>query len=456
MAGANILVVDDEPDIRNLVQEILQDEGYNVTVAENAAAARESRRVHRLDLALLDIWMPDIDGISLLREWAGGGDLPFPVIMMSGHGSVETAVEATKLGAYDFIEKPISLAKLLLTVERALETGQLRRENEGLKQKLPSLIEPVGVSDAMRRLRDQLKRLGRHDTWVLLVGEPGVGKATVARYLHAISQRAEGPFVELNAGAMPAADLCLELFGSEENPEAIHYGRLEQARGGTLFLDEVNELDADTQGRLASALEIRTFTRAGGRESLPVDIRLIASTRTDLEEEVRSGRFREDLFYQLNVVPLTVPPLRERPEDVPELLAWYADYFPARESLPYRHFSVASQNRLRHYAWPGNVRELKNLVQRLLILGTGEIELDEVEKALGNLKPANDGDPLLAGIDPGLPLREARERFERAYLLRQLKEVGGSVGKLAKLAGMERTHLYRKLRSLDIDPKKAS
>lgn len=453
MSSAHILVVDDEPDIRQLVEEILADEGYQVSTAENATAAREARRARRLDLALLDIWMPEVDGISLLREWAGAGELPFPVIMMSGHGSVETAVEATKLGAYDFIEKPIALAKLLLTVERALEAGELRRENEGLREQLPTPVEPVGVSEAMRSLREQLKRLARHDTGVLLIGEPGVGKATVARYLHDISHREEGPFVELSVGSIPPENVSAELFGSEEDDQ-IHYGRVEQAAGGTLFLDEVADMDLDTQARLANALESRSLMRIEGREPVAVDVRVVASTRKNLEEELADGRFREELFYQLSVVPLTVPPLRERPEDVPELLSYYADYFPTRENLPYRHFSVAAQNRLRHYAWPGNVRELKNLVQRLLILGTGEIELDEVEQALGNLKPPTQGDPLLAGIDHSLPLREARERFERAYLLRQLKEVGGSVGKLAKLAGMERTHLYRKLRALEIDPKK--
>ncbi|MDX1569982.1 MAG: sigma-54 dependent transcriptional regulator [Xanthomonadales bacterium] len=455
MSSPHILVVDDEPDIRELVEEILEDEGYQVSTAENAEAAREARRAARLDLALLDIWMPDLDGISLLREWAGAGELPFPVIMMSGHGSVETAVEATKLGAYDFVEKPIALSKLLLTVERALEAGQLKRENEGLKQQLPSPVEPVGVSQSMRALRDQIKRLARHDTGVLLVGERGVGKATVARYLHDISQRSDGPFVELNVGSIPPENVLVELFGSEDG-EQIHYGRFEQAAGGTLFLDEVADMDRDTQARVSSALESRSLMRIDGREPVEIDVRIIAATCRDLEEEVSEGRFREELYYQLNVVPLSVPPLRDRPEDVPELLAFYTDFFPDTENLPYRHFSVAAQNRLRNYAWPGNVRELKNLVQRLLILGTGEVELDEVEKALGHLKPTGQGDPLLTGIDPNLPLREAREEFERAYLVRLLKEVGGSVGKLAKRAGMERTHLYRKLRALDIDPKKVA
>ena len=456
MAQAHILVVDDEPDIRTLVQEILEDEGYQVSTAENASTAAEARRGKAIDLALLDIWMPDIDGISLLREWSTNGDISFPVIMMSGHGSVETAVEATKLGAYDFIEKPISLAKLLLTVERALEAGQLKRENEGLKKRLPGVIDPIGISPEMTELKNQLKRLSQHDTWVLLYGEPGVGKATLARHLHSISHRAEGPFIELSAGSIPRENLAAELFGSESGDQ-VHYGRLEQANGGTLFIEEVAELDLEMQSRVASTLEKMSLMRIGGRDPVSIDIRVVAATRHDLEKAVSDGKFRRELYYQLNVVPLTVPPLRERPEDIPELLRYYAERFPVEESLPYRPISTAAQNRLRNHSWPGNIRELKNLVQRLLILGTGEVELSEIEQTLGNLQPENgNAGGALVGIDPSLPLREAREQFERAYLEAQLKESDGSVGKLAKLSGMERTHLYRKLRSLGIDPKKSN
>ena len=452
MSAGNILVVDDEPDIRNLVQEILQDEGYEVATAEDARAAREARRSRRLDLALLDIWMPDTDGISLLREWAESGELPFPVIMMSGHGSVETAVEATKLGAWDFIEKPISLAKLLLTVERALEAGHLRRENEGLKRKLPALVEPIGSSEPMAALRDQCTRLARHDTWVLLSGEPGVGKATLARYLHSLSQRRNGPFVELTTGSLEPGNSFRELFGAEQGDQ-VSYGKLEQANGGTLFLDEVADMDEETQVRLSAALESKTITRVGASEPVNIDVRVITATRRDLETAVANGHFRQQLYYQLSVVPLTIAPLRERPEDIPELLRYFAEFFPSQENLPYRHFSVAAQNRLRNYDWPGNIRELKNMVQRLLILGAGEVEAEEVETALGTHRQGA-ANSIGDGIDYGLPLREAREQFERAYLVRQLRDAGGSVGNLAKVAGMERTHLYRKLRALEIDPKK--
>ncbi len=450
MSNPHILVVDDEPDIRQTVSEILEDEGYQVSQAEDAKAAREARRARKLDLALLDIWMPETDGISLLREWAETGDLPFPVIMMSGHGTVETAVEATKLGAYDFVEKPISLAKLLLTVERALEAGELRRENEGLRSRLP-VVEPVGVSEAMRDIKSQAKRLAQHDTWILINGEAGVGKATFARYLHNLSGRRDGPFIELNAGSVAPENSAVELFGSEL-ADQVRYGKLEQAHGGTLFIDEVAQMDPETQVRLSAALDSGNIMRIGGKESIPIDVRVIAATRANLEEMVSQDKFRQELYYQLNVVPITIPALRERPEDVPELLRFYAEFFPNQDKLEYRHFSVAAQNRLRQYQWPGNVRELQNLVQRLLILGSGEVELDEVEQALGNLMPVPCGDQL-SGVDFQLPLREAREQFERAYLVSRLKDVGGSVGKLANVSGMERTHLYRKLRSLDIDPK---
>jgi DNA-binding NtrC family response regulator len=453
MASGLVLVVDDEPDIRSTVKEILEDEGYQVVVAEDAAAAREARRSARPDVVLLDIWMPDLDGISLLREWSASGALSCPVIMMSGHGTVETAVEATRLGAYDFVEKPISLAKLLLTIERARETTRLKRENDGLRQQFALPLDPVGSSKLMQALRAQLERLAQHETGIVIYGEPGTGKESLARWLHERSSRRRGPFVAVATGNIPREHLINALFGAE-GVDGIQQGLLEQASGGTLFLDEVAELDPELQQRLASVLERRALVRSGGAVPAALDLRVIAATAQNLEAQVKAGRFREELFYLLNVVPLQVPPLSKRGEDVPELLRLYVDFFANRDHLPYRHFPVDVQNRLRNYAWPGNVRELRNLVQRLLIMGsTDQVTLEEVETALGNQPPMAPPPTGAAGIDFSLPLREAREQFERMYLLRQLQEAGGSVGKLAKVVGMERTHLYRKLRDLGVDVK---
>lgn len=455
MTSRHILVVDDEPDIRNLVQDILEDEGYSVTTAEGGEAARKACRVRRPDLILLDIWMQDVDGISLLREWSENDGLPCPVVMMSGHGTVETAVEATRLGAYDFIEKPISLAKLLLTIERAFESDRLQRENVDLREHARPVIVPVGKSDVMEQLRVQARRIAQHNSWVLITGEAGAGKGTFARYIHEQSPRREGPFVEIAVGSITEENSAAELFGSEEG-QGVRYGRLEQANGGTLSIGDIADMDLPTQTRLLSVFQTNSFVRLGGKEDVEVDLRVIATTQRNLEQEVAEGRFRDDLFYHLNVVPLHIPALREHPDDIHELLNFYIDFLVTHERLTYRHFSVAAQNRLRSYAWPGNIRELRNLVQRLLILGSDdEIGAQEVERAIGTQSAAaaeRHGPPM----PYDLPLREAREQFEHNYLLHQLQEVGGSVGKLAKRVGMERTHLYRKLRSLGIDLKKGA
>ncbi len=449
---AHILVVDDEPDIRVLVKEILEDEDYNVVAAEDGASAKRALRDRRPDLILLDIWMPDIDGISLLKEWIEEDGIPCPVIMMSGHGTVETAVEATRLGAYDFLEKPLSLAKLLLTVERALEADKLMMENIGLRRHNPPVIEPTGKSMVVQRLKEQVKRIARHDTWVLITGEPGSGRETFARYLHAQSARRELPFVDVRVATMAPETSARELFGSEEN-DRIHYGALEQARGGTLFFDEVGDMDLEAQSQLQGALDNGSFLRVGGTEPVAVDVRIIAATQRQLEKEVQEGSFREDLFYHLNVVPLHVPPLREHKEDVPELLNFYLDYFVDHEKLPYRHFTMSAQNFLRNYDWPGNMRELKNLVQRLLILGAGEdITQSDVEAAIGTIEvstASRGGFP----VSFDQPLRQAREQFEKIYLEYQLTKYGGNVSNMAEEVGMERTHLYRKLRSLGVEIK---
>lgn len=452
MSAPHILVVDDERDIRNLVKEILEDEGYEVASADSGEAARQSLRQQRPDLVLLDIWMPDVDGITLLKEWSDAEELPCPVIMMSGHGTVETAVEATRLGAYDFLEKPLSLAKLLLTVERALEADKLQRENLGLRKRNAPVLEPVGKSAVMQRLREQVKRVAQHDTWVLITGEPGSGRETFAHYLHSQSARRDRPFVDLGVSAIARGNAARELFGSEDGGR-VHYGGLEQASGGTLFLDEVADMGLEAQAQLLGALDTGSFLRFGGTEPVRIDVRIIAATQRNLEEEVRAGRFREDLFYHLNVVPVHVPPLREHHEDVPELLGYYVDHFSSHDKLPYRHFNMPAQNYLRNYSWHGNVRELKNLVQRLLILGAGEdITQDEIVGALGAPPPA-EVQELGRSLSFDLPLREAREQFEKSYLEFQLKKHLGNVSKMAKEVGMERTHLYRKLRALGVEIK---
>ena len=450
MTAAHILVVDDERDIRELVKEILEDEGYAVSVAENGESARSARRARRPDLILLDIWMPDVDGITLLKEWSDERGPTCPVIIMSGHGTVETAVEATRLGAYDFIEKPLSMAKLLLTISHALDADRLRRENLGLRKFAQPLLEPLGRSAPMQQLREQIQRVAQHDASVLISGEPGTGKELCARYLHSCGPRRDGPFIDVGVAALLRENSAVELFGAEEAGK-VQYGLLEQANGGTLFLDEVGDMDLAVQARLFSVLDGRSFLRVGGSAPVKLDVRIVAATHRDLAQDVQLKRFREDLYYQLAVVPLRVPPLRDHPDDIPELLGHYVDLFVAQEGLPYRRFTVAAQNRLRHYAWPGNIRELKNLVQRLLILGAGdEVQAAEVEAALARAVPVAEGMP--AG-QFDLPLREAREQFERAYFEYQLRQSDGSIGKVAKQAGMERTHLYRKLRGLGINPR---
>jgi two-component system nitrogen regulation response regulator NtrX len=451
MSNAHILVVDDEPDIRAVVKDILEDEGFEVSLAENAEEARRARRDRRPDLILLDIWMPDTDGISLLKEWSQGEDLAVPVIMISGHGTVETAVEATRLGAYDFIEKPLSLAKLLVTIERALEASSLRRENVDLRRRHGAQeTVPIGNSSIMRALREQVERIANHNTTVFITGESGSGKEAFARYLHSCSKRADGSFVDVRVAGLAKENPALELFGSEEGGE-LHFGSLDRADGGTLFLKDIADLDLNVQARLLSALETKSFLRVGGREPVVVDVRVVAATHHDLLGRVNAGQFRDDLYYHLNVVPLRIPPLREHFEDLPELLDYYVEQLASKEGLPRRHFTLAAQTRLRHYQWPGNLRELRNLVQRLLILGTGEdIGSPEVDQALG-IGAAQSGAMNIPGLDK--PLREAREDFERAYLEYQLLEANGSVSKVAERIGVERTHLYRKMRGLGINPK---
>ncbi len=447
MSTSHVLVVDDEGDIRTLIDEILSDEGYEVTVAADAAEARSARDQDKFDLVLLDIWMPDTDGISLLREWSEHGDLDCPVVIMSGHGTVDTAVEATRLGAFDFVEKPLSLAKLLRTVERALDAS--KKQGGPTRSVLPSLLTPVGRSPLMKNLREKVQQIASHDSPILLSGEPGTGRGAFARYVHALSPRADAPLVSLLAASLTDSNSEHQLLGSEHGGD-VHSGYFERAKNGTLIIDELTELCDQAQKLILSVLEQREFVRSGGREPVKLQARILATVKADYQHAIDSGKLRRELISNLNTLTLSVPPLREYAEDVPELLGFYVDKLIDSEGQSFRRFSVAAQNRLRNYPWPDNVRELKNLVRRLLLTKSEEeITLEEIEREISS---ASDSDePLVKQDLLSLPLREAREQFERAYLQQQLVLCNGKVGKLAQRVGMERTHLYRKLRSLGVD-----
>jgi two-component system, NtrC family, nitrogen regulation response regulator NtrX len=446
MTASRILVVDDEADIRGLLKEILAEEGYEVEVAADATQARTSRATLVPDLVLLDIWMPDTDGITLLREWSMTDGYDCPVVMMSGHGTVETAVEATRLGAFDFVEKPLSLTKLLRTVERALDAGRRKRLSE--RTQGSSLAVPIGKSKVTISLREQVQHAASSSSPVLLQGELGSGREAYARYLHSLSARSAKPFFMVVAASL-GADPAAALFGSERDGK-VTLGAVDQAAGGTLFLNGLEDLNNEVQRALLGAIEQNGYTRVGGRERLPINVRWVSSAQDGFELRMAPEPFRRDLIAHLNVITLRVPPLRDYAEDVPDLLRYYVDRLVDDQHLPLRRFGVAAQNRLRNYPWPGNLSELKNLVQRVLILGAGEeIRLEEIERELA-VKMSVD-EPLVKQDLLALPLREAREQFERAYLQQQLLLCNGKVGQLAKRVGMERTHLYRKLRALGVD-----
>ena len=454
MTAEYILVVDDEPDIRQLVREILEDEGYEVETAENASKAREIWAKLKPDLVLLDIWMPDEDGISLLKSWQESGSLCCPVIMMSGHATIETAVEATRLGAYDFIEKPLSMAKMLLTIENGLHARQLEFENRELREQVSIATELVGTSKVMQELRNKAEKIAEQSSTVLIYGMPGTGKEILARYIHKKSTRANQPFIKAIVAEKEFADMAKKLFGYEEDG-VIHHGLLDEAGNGILYLGDIYKLDKETQQGLLNMLKQGHYTRVSGSNQIPLNTRLIVSTTHDLRDDIEAGNFSEELYYLLDMVPLAIPPLRDHSEDVPDLLSYYVDLLTEQEGLPYRHFSVSAQNFLRHHPWPGNILELRNLVQRLLILGTDvSISQEEAEEALGSYIPVYDeGVGKLPTSMYDLPLRQAREQFEHDYLSWQLKQTKGNVSRLAERVQMERTHLYRKMHALKIDPK---
>jgi len=450
MAQAHILVVDDEPDIRQLVSEILEDEGYRVTVAEDGESARMAFARRTPDLVLLDIWMPDVDGILLLKEWSAGAGLPCPVVVMSGHGSVETAVEATRLGAFDFVQKPISLAKLLAIVDQALASRPPAAESSH-RVSAAAVSEPIGSSPVMQLLRNKAEQAAQHESPVLITGEAGSGRESLARFIHNRSMR-QGSFVLLDHSQLESENARDYMLGSDR-AESTHPGLFDLAMDGTLFLSDIQDIPAESRKIINQVMESGQFVHEGGSEAIPLNCRIIASGNMDLVQRAQRESSLEQLYHRLNVLHLQVPPLRERPDDVPELVRFYADWFPNHEGLPYRTFPVSAQNRLRNHNWPGNIRELRNLMQRLLILGnSGDVSVEEVDEALKLNLPESGS----AGGRPEifqLPLREAREQFEREYLSYQLQLAKGSVGKLAESVGMERTHLYRKLKALGIAPK---
>ncbi|HEX4052427.1 MAG TPA: sigma-54 dependent transcriptional regulator [Steroidobacteraceae bacterium] len=446
MNAGKILVVDDEADIRRLLQEILTEEGYEVEVAGDAAQARATRQRQQPDLVLLDIWMPDTDGITLLREWADTLD-GCPVVMMSGHGTVETAVEATRLGAYDYIEKPVSLAKLLRIVQQALQARGRRPAGKFVGGAVSAgPVAPVGRSRAVALLRSELTRLASSSAPLLLLGESGTEREQLARFVHQSGPNASGPFVVLDARTLREETAAVTLLGVERASP----GLLEQACGGTLFLGDIEDLPSGVQRLLSGVLASAGFVRGGDNASVPLQARLIASARPGVTNRVLSEEFRRDLYAQLSVLVVRVPALRDYAEDIPELLRYQVDLLTETAGLRFRRFSVAAQNRLRHYPWPDNIRELRNLTRRFLLNeGPEEIGLEEVERELSAQTPVDE--PLVKHDLLALPLREAREQFERAYLQQQLLLCNGKVGLLAKRVDMERTHLYRKLRSLGIE-----
>ena len=450
MTSERILVVDDEAEIRNLINEILVDEGFEVALAENGNNARTLMEQFRPRLVLLDIWMPDIDGITLLKEWHESGKLTNPVIMMSGHGNIGTAVEATRLGAYDYLEKPLSLAKLVLTIKNALDASRLQKENLRLRRSPSEPARIIGKSKLMAQLRGQLEKVAGLDTPVLIVGEPGTDKEAVARYLHAAGPGKDRSFVNVGVSALDPETMISDFYGEVQGGNT-HNGFLDEAEGGTLFIKDIADMDLAAQARLQETLKNRSYKRVSGVKAIPLNTRVVTATRHRLANRVKESSFMDELYFQLNVVPIKVPPLRDHYEDVPDILQYFVNFFVELEGLPYRFFTTAALNRLRRYPWPGNTRELKNLVQRMLILG-GEaaIDLEEIETALGE-QPVRKESENVSNLD--LPLRQARENFERDYLEYQLKMANGSVSKMARNVHMERPHLYRKLKSLGIDIK---
>jgi two-component system nitrogen regulation response regulator NtrX len=453
MPGEHILIVDDEPAIQSSLRGVLEDEGYRVTAVGSGDDALALLTDEAPDLVFLDIWMPGLDGLETLARIKQLRPEE-TVVMISGHGTIETAVRATRLGAYDFIEKPLSLEKTLLTAARALEHARLERENASLRERLGQRSEIIGDSSPMRHLREQIAMAAPSNGRVLIQGENGSGKELVARAIHALSARREQPFVEVNCAAIPEELIESELFGHEKGAFtgalARRRGRFEMADRGTLFLDEIGDMSLKTQAKVLRALEEQAFERVGGRETLKVDVRVIAASNQDLTTLIAAGRFREDLYYRLNVIPIDVPPLRARKDDIPRLIDHFVHVFCAENGKRLKTVSGEALAWFLAYDWPGNVRELRNMVERLVIMAPRDVI--GAENLPAPLRPKEAGP---SGAPTGeRSLREARENFERAYILAELRVNDWNMTRTAERLGIERSHLYRKIKAYGISTPK--
>ncbi|GLI40108.1 sigma-54 dependent transcriptional regulator [Geobacter hydrogenophilus] len=454
-----ILVVDDEQNIRTALAGILEDEGYRPVFAKDGLEALDMAKKENPDLVLLDIWMPRLDGLETLQALKEFHPL-LTVVMMSGHGTIETAVKSTKLGAYDFIEKPLSLEKVLVTVKNGLDVGRLKAENDTLRTVAFKGHDMVGNTPAILQLQEQVRRVAATNASVLITGENGTGKELVARAIHHWSPRKEKPFVEINCAAIPEELIESELFGHEKGAftgaVAQKKGKFDLADGGTIFLDEIGDMSLKTQAKVLRILQERKFERVGGTKTIEVDVRVVAATNKDLPGEIRSGTFREDLFYRLNVVPFTVPPLRERRDDIPLLVNHFLAIFAKREGQERKKVLPETVELLKGYDWPGNVRELRNIIERLVIMTPGKvITPDQVPDSIGGAAAGREGEPQRPGAPLELnSLREAREGFEREFILQKLEENGWNISRTAEVIELERSNLYRKMKSYGIDARK--
>ena len=449
---SDILIVDDERDIRELISEILIDEGYTTRLAGTADDAMREVTSQSPGLLILDIWLKDsdMDGIDILKKVKS--DYPeVPVVIISGHGNIEIAVAAIKQGAYDFIEKPFNIDQLLVVIRRAMETSRLRRENITLRKKDAPVSDLIGSSAGFRALVSQLDKVAKSNSRIMLRGGSGVGKETAARYIHAQSDRAAGPFVVVGCATIEPDRMEEVLFGRESGDQNGAQGLLEQAHGGVIYFDEVADMPLVTQSKILRVLVDQKFQRVGGNDQIKVDLRVLSSTSCDLEVEIAERRFREELFHRLNVVPVEVPTLEERREDIPELVEHFVEHFNQTQGLNMRKLSDDAATLLQTLPWPGNIRQLKNVIERILILsdGTGLISADEIPTDKQKSAGANDGGGMSANWAT-LPLREAREAFEREYLITQINRFGGNISKTANFVGMERSALHRKLKSLGV------